>query len=82
MKVMMQMLLALTKTVLWLAQDTIYSYSAITAYLQSGIYPSDADKKQKNSLRKRVKFFVLLAEKLHYIGGQITIKYVLCVCTA
>ncbi len=47
-----------------------HSYSAITAYLQSGTYPSDADRKQKNSLRKRVKFFVLLAGKLHYIGGH------------
>ncbi len=33
-------------------------------------YPEYADKKQKNSLRKRAKFFVMLDSKLHYIGGS------------
>ena len=53
-----------------LASSGHHSYSAITAYLQSGTYPNDADKKQKNSLRKRAKFFVMLGGKLHYIGGH------------
>ncbi len=43
-----------------------HSYSAIAIYLQCGTYPEDADKKQKNSLRKRAKFFVMLDSKLHY----------------
>ncbi len=36
-----------------------YPYAAITTYLQSGMYPPDADKKEKHGLRKRAKYFVL-----------------------
>ena len=72
MKVLMtRMLLTLMKTVLWLAQDTILTLLLLRT-CQSGTYPNDADKKQKNSLRKRAKFFVVLhvGGKLHYIGGH------------
>ncbi len=42
-------------------------YAAITSYLQSGMYPPDADKKEKRGLRKRAKYFVLFGGKLQYV---------------
>ena len=47
-----------------------YPYAAITTYLKSGMYPPDADKKEKRGLRKRVKYFVLFGGKLQYVGGN------------
>ena len=47
-----------------------YPYAAITTYLQSGMYPPDADKKEKRGLRKRAKYFVLFGGKLQYVGGN------------
>ncbi len=47
-----------------------YPYAAITTYLQSGIYPPDADKKEKRGLHKRAKYFFLFGGKLHYVGGN------------
>ncbi len=53
-----------------------HNYAAITAYLQSGMYPPDADKKEKRGLRKRAKYFVLFGGKLQYVGGlYISIVY-------
>ncbi len=39
-------------------------YAAITTYLQSGMYPPDANKKERHGLRKRAKYFVLFGGKL------------------
>ena len=47
-----------------------YPYAAITTYLQSGMYPPDADKKEKRGLCKRAKYFVLFGGKLQYVGGN------------
>ncbi len=42
-------------------------YAAITTYLQSVMYPPDADKKKKRGLRKRGKYFLLFGGKLQYM---------------
>ena len=55
-------------------KTTSYSYSEITAYLQSGCYPQDASKNEKHGLRKRAKYFVLQGGHLHYIGGKKKMK--------
>ncbi len=47
-----------------------YPYAAITTYLQLGMYPPDADKKEKRGLHKRAKYFVLFGGKLQYVGGN------------
>ena len=48
-----------------------YSYSDIIDYLTSGAYPADFGKEARNGLRKRSKFFVMLAGHLHYVGGKV-----------
>ena len=45
-----------------------YSFTAIKEYLTGGVYP---DKKSKQGLRKRSKYFILDSGHLMYIGGKV-----------
>ena len=48
-----------------------YSFTAIKEYLTGGVYPDGYDKKSKQGLRKRSKYFILDGGHLMYIGGKV-----------
>ena len=54
-----------------------FSFSDVYNYLRYQQYPEGASKLEKNSLRRRSKYFRLQNEDLYYIGGG---KLNLCVC--
>ena len=47
-----------------------FSYQEIFTYLREGKYPEDFEKKDKQALRKRVKFFAVKDAHLYYVGGK------------
>ena len=49
--------------------DGRFPFTAIYNYLRYQQYPEGASKLEKNSLRRRSKYFMLQNEDLYYIGG-------------
>ena len=46
-----------------------FPFTAVYNYLRYQQYPEGASKLEKNSLRRRSKYFMLQNEDLYYIGG-------------
>ena len=49
--------------------DGRFSFGAIFSYLRYQQYPEGSTKLQKNSLRRRSKYFRLENQDLYYMGG-------------
>ena len=54
-----------------------FSYQEIFTYLKEGEYPEDFEKKDKQALRKRVKFFAVKDAHLYYVGGKFIVVFIL-----
>jgi len=55
--------------------DGRFSFDAVYNYLRYQQYPEGASKLEKNSLRRRSKYFKLEDEDLYYIGGGIAWRW-------
>ena len=49
----------------------LHSHHMYKEYLTGGVYPDGYDKKSKQGLRKKSKYFILDGGHLMYIGGKV-----------
>ena len=48
-----------------------FTFGQVFDYINDGCYPEGLDKKEKLSLRKGAKYFVIRDAQLFYVGGRV-----------